>query len=48
MSNSNEMSSVATEDGSIGTEGMRLWKVVTVIQFSNDRWLVLGLYIAVV
>ena len=32
----------ATEDGSIGFDGMRLWKVVTVVRSGDDRWFVVG------
>ena len=32
----------AVQSGSIGIEGMRLWKVVTVVGSCDDRWLVLG------
>ena len=36
------MSAEATEGGSIGFAGMRLWKVVTVIRSSDDSQLVVA------
>ena len=39
----NEVSTEATEDGSIGVAGMRLWKLATA--FGDDKWLGLVLCI---
>ena len=36
------LSAEATEGGSIGIVGMKLWKVVTVVRSGDDRWLVLS------
>ena len=44
ISDPNEVSDEATEGGSIGVEGMRLLKVVTVVGSVDDRWLVLEIY----
>ena len=43
MRDSKDMPAEDTQDRSTGTEGMRLWKVVTVVQSGNDRQLVVGL-----